>query len=172
MFSITNMARKKDGEPVKHEVKALEIIWAKFPKFYSAKSRSCLSERLIMSTSHPAHADTIHVDDLSRNFAMNPQSVSFAGWPQYNLQAPLNKILRKQGLKISAFKNAPASRATDRELFPLAKYLLQISQVEDFRTLNHKKWKQFDGPLPPDLPDLSSLGDGSGSGASSGTFLP
>ncbi|KAJ3056896.1 hypothetical protein HK097_003056 [Rhizophlyctis rosea] len=97
MFSITNMARKKDGEAVKHEVKALEIIWAKFPKFYNAKN-------------------TIHIDDLSRNFAMNPQS----------------------GLKISAFKNAPTTRATDRELFPLAKYLLQISLVDDFRTLNHK----------------------------------
>ncbi|GAA5984063.1 hypothetical protein JCM11641_005585 [Rhodosporidiobolus odoratus] len=48
MFSVYS---EKDGKPWKHEVKALGIIWAKFPE-YTAES-------------------TIHIDDLGRNFAMN-----------------------------------------------------------------------------------------------------
>jgi len=44
----------------------------------------------------------------------------------------------QSGLKITAFKNAPVSRKTDRELVALAKYLLQIVKVPDFRTLDHK----------------------------------
>ncbi|KAI9138930.1 HAD subfamily IIID h [Paraphysoderma sedebokerense] len=122
MFSITT---KRNGKPYKHEVKALDIIWNKFPELYSP-------------------VNSIHIDDLSRNFAMNPQS----------------------GLKITAFKNAPQTRQFDREMFPLAKYLLQISLVEDFRVLDHKRWKKFEGKLPPDFnPD--SLPDSSSSSSSS-----
>lgn len=73
MFSI-------ESSRGKHQVKALDIIWTHLKQF-SAKN-------------------TVHIDDLARNFAMNPQS----------------------GLKIAAFKNgpSPASRA-DRELFKLTK---------------------------------------------------
>jgi hypothetical protein len=47
----------RDGKIREHEVKPLELIWRKFPERYSA-------------------ANTVHVDDLSRNFALNPQQVS------------------------------------------------------------------------------------------------
>ncbi|KAG0269231.1 DNA N-glycosylase and apurinic/apyrimidinic (AP) lyase [Linnemannia exigua] len=77
MFSVLS---QRDGKPFKHQVKALDIIYSKFPQF-SAKN-------------------TIHVDDLSRNFAMNPKS----------------------GIKIGAFKNGAVSRHTDRELFHLASF--------------------------------------------------
>ncbi|KAL1925372.1 uncharacterized protein VTP21DRAFT_255 [Calcarisporiella thermophila] len=100
MFSISTL---KSGKTYRHQVKALEVIWTKLPR-YSARN-------------------TIHVDDLSRNFAMNP----------------------KCGLKITAFKNGPLTRHLDRELFFLARYLLSISRVEDFRTLNHKRWKKYKG---------------------------
>lgn len=108
MFSITSNRGK-------HQVKALDIIWSHLPVF-SAKN-------------------TIHLDDLSRNFAMNPAS----------------------GLKVVPFKNgpSPASRA-DRELFKLAKYLLRISHssVTDFTKLNHKNWTDYDGPsFPEDMED-------------------
>jgi len=66
MFSITSDSG--NGIQSTHEVKALEIIWRKFPGRYDA-------------------SNTVHIDDLSRNFALNPQS----------------------GLKISAFKNAHIS---------------------------------------------------------------
>ncbi|KAF9182255.1 hypothetical protein BGZ51_004840 [Haplosporangium sp. Z 767] len=96
MFSVMS---QRDGKPVKHQVKALDIIWSKFSQ-YSARN-------------------TIHIDDLSRNFAMNPKS----------------------GLKIGAFKNGPVSRHSDRELYYLAKYLIHISDRQDFKELDHKTWK-------------------------------
>ncbi|KAG2172970.1 hypothetical protein INT44_004711 [Umbelopsis vinacea] len=103
MISVTTL--KADGSEFKHQVKALDIIWSKFPQF-SAKN-------------------TIHVDDLSRNFALNP----------------------KCGLKISAFKHAPVKRLTDRELYYVARYLLLIVNVDDFTLLNHKRWRSYPGVL-------------------------
>lgn len=100
MFQIT---AKKHGQDFTHEVKALEIIWRKFPDRWSA-------------------TNTVHIDDLSRNFALNPQS----------------------GLKISAFKNAPISRMHDRELYKLDAYLSRIALMEpDFTKLKHKQWKRY-----------------------------
>ncbi|KAF9362119.1 hypothetical protein BGX26_000007 [Mortierella sp. AD094] len=96
MFSVMS---QRDGKPFKHQVKALDIIWSKFPQ-YNARN-------------------TIHIDDLSRNFAMNPRS----------------------GLKIGAFKNGAISRHTDRELYHLARYLVDISKANDFKELDHKNWK-------------------------------
>lgn len=70
MFSVFS---EREGKPFKHEVglslassqfrltlrgsqvKALGIIWSKFPEFYD-------------------HKNTIHIDDLSRNFALNPRN--------------------------------------------------------------------------------------------------
>ncbi|KAK5821277.1 HAD-like domain-containing protein [Linnemannia elongata] len=96
MFSVLS---QRDGKPFKHQVKALDIIYSKFPQ-YSAKN-------------------TVHVDDLSRNFAMNPKS----------------------GVKIGAYKNGALSRHTDRELFHLAKYLLHISKSNNLKEHDHKNWK-------------------------------
>ena len=62
-------------------------------------------------------SNTIHVDDLGRNFALNPN----------------------EGLKIGAFKDAfTAQAAEDRELDKLARYMVHIAQVPDLRTVNHK----------------------------------
>jgi len=65
--------------------------------------------------------NTIMFDDIRRNFIMNPQS----------------------GLKIKAYKNAYRSREDDRELLDLANYLLSIINVDNFATLNHKKWRRY-----------------------------
>lgn len=62
--------------------------------------------------------NTIMIDDLRRNFLMNPA----------------------QGLRIRAFRNAPVARATDDELKHLARYLQSIADVDDFRTLDHRAW--------------------------------
>ena len=67
-------------------------------------------------------ANTIHIDDLSRNFAFNPQS----------------------GLKCSPYKlkGKMNDRSKDTELFPLTKYLLEIAaKVPDWRVLDHSKWQ-------------------------------
>ncbi|KAI8352196.1 HAD-like domain-containing protein [Mortierella sp. GBAus27b] len=90
---------QRDGKPFRHQVKALDIIWNKFPQF-SARN-------------------TIHIDDLSRNFAMNPRS----------------------GLKIGAYKNGAISRHSDQELFHLARYLVEITRSPNFTLLDHKSWK-------------------------------
>jgi len=100
MFSIIlNQEELKKGERAKreHEVKALEIIWSKLPQFCSK--------------------NTLHVDDLARNFALNP----------------------KCGIKISPFKRN-SSRA-DTALLRLAQYLIKIAH-EDFSLLDHSQWEE------------------------------
>ncbi|TFK30056.1 ubiquitin family proteint [Coprinopsis marcescibilis] len=105
MFTIFS---EREGKPWSHHVKALQIIWNHFPQFNAS--------------------NTVHIDDLSRNFALNP----------------------KEGIKISAYKNAHTAEArADRELVKLTRYLLHVANVEDFRTLKHKEWKSVVGRLPP-----------------------
>ncbi|KAJ7217131.1 HAD subfamily IIID h [Mycena pura] len=104
MFTVFS---ERDGKPWSHSVKALQIIWNHFPQFNAT--------------------NTIHIDDLSRNFALNP----------------------KEGLKISAFRDAHTPQAmADRELAKLARYMVHIASVDDFRTLSHKEWKTVVRNLP------------------------
>mmetsp|Transcript_24725 Transcript_24725/g.82939 ORF Transcript_24725/g.82939 Transcript_24725/m.82939 type:complete len:327 (+) Transcript_24725:153-1133(+) len=81
-------------------VKPLAVIWGQFEGRYSPRN-------------------TVHVDDLSRNFTLNPQS----------------------GLKIPPCAGMPvaANRAKDRELVRLTRYLSAIAD-SDFSTLDHSKW--------------------------------
>jgi len=65
--------------------------------------------------------NTIMFDDLRRNFLMNPKS----------------------GLKIRPFRNAHQNRDKDSELLKLSEYLLKILKVDDFDTLDHRKWERF-----------------------------
>ena len=92
------------GKKGAHEVKPLEFVWQKVGGgVFSA-------------------ANTIHIDDLSRNFAMNPG----------------------EGLKCSQYKleGKMDGREADTELFPMTKYLLEIAaEVPDWRVLDHSKWK-------------------------------
>lgn len=89
-----------------HEVKALEFIWRRWPGVYGPHN-------------------TIHIDDLSRNFAMNPRN----------------------GLKIKPYNNAPNF---DTEFSALKRYLLQLAHpsVTDFTKYEHMHgaWKHFTGP--------------------------
>lgn len=100
MFSVTSVRGKRRKS---HEVKALELIWRKFPGRWSDRN-------------------TVHIDDLRRNFVLNPQS----------------------GLWITPFRDAPVKRAYDRELFGLKTYLTLIAEYEpDFSRLNHSQWKAY-----------------------------
>jgi len=99
MFKVTSKSRS--GETRTHEVKALEVIWNKM---------SCWNSR-----------NTIHIDDLGRNFALNPQN----------------------GLKIKPFKNAHELRSSDLELLFLAQYLVKISSLDDLSALKHEDWKKY-----------------------------
>jgi len=97
MFAVKS---KRKGVMVEHTVKALAIIWAKYPQFHAK--------------------NTVHVDDLSRNFAMNAQN----------------------GLKIKAFKYSPETVQNDRELYYLSTYLSAIASVDDISSIDHSKWRQ------------------------------
>eukprot|EP00668_Euglena_longa_P015178 GGOE01019231.1.p1 GENE.GGOE01019231.1~~GGOE01019231.1.p1 ORF type:complete len:372 (+),score=125.93 GGOE01019231.1:26-1141(+) len=95
--------RKRDAtrtDPKFYEIKPLQLIWEKLPDVYTPRN-------------------TIHVDDLSRNFVMNP----------------------KNGLKISAYKNAPQTHRTDRELLLVGYYLMHIKDTPDFRQLPLQDWR-------------------------------
>jgi ubiquitin-like domain-containing CTD phosphatase 1 len=85
------------GKKGAHEIKPLEFVWQK------------------LGEGRFSAANTIHIDDLSRNFAFNPQS----------------------GLKCSQYKlvGKMSDRDKDTELFPMTKYLLDIAaKVPDWRT--------------------------------------
>jgi len=97
MFPISH--RSKDGKLTTHEIKPLQVIWSKMP--------------------HYSAINTLHIDDLSRNFAMNP----------------LN------GVKIKDFKNVNTTKATDKELLYLKQYLMNIADAKDVTTIKHKKWR-------------------------------
>ncbi|WVF69168.1 HAD hydrolase, family IIID [Kwoniella sp. CBS 6097] len=93
---------QRDGKPYKHEVKPLAYFWAKFP--------------------HWSPKNTIHIDDLARNFALNPG----------------------EGLRIRAFNKAGQPEGlADRELARLGRYLVNIAtNIEDFTTIDHSIWKK------------------------------
>lgn len=70
--------------------------------------------------------NTIMFDDIRRNFLMNPKS----------------------GLRIKPFSQAHLNRGTDTELLKLSTYLKNIAEnCEDFNSLNHKKWENYN-PKP------------------------
>lgn len=103
MFEVNSL---RSGKEMTHEVKALAIIWHQFPQF--------------------GPHNTVHVDDLSRNFAMNPGS----------------------GIKISAYKNYTSARHTDEELRFLSRYLDSIVVSTDFTSIDFSKWRKIAEDLP------------------------
>ncbi|GAA5949596.1 hypothetical protein JCM3765_002718 [Sporobolomyces pararoseus] len=114
MFSVYS---ERKGQPFKHEVKALGILWSKFPEY--------------------SEQNTVHIDDLSRNFAMNP----------------------KNGIKVHAYKDALSrdNVSTDIELLYCARYLLQLVGVQDVTTVDHSKFRKCKLPLPQGTEDPLKL---------------
>jgi len=85
-----------------YDTKPLGVIWGKFPDIYKKSA-------------------TIMLDDLGRNFIMNPQ----------------------QGLKIRPFRNAPMNRHIDTELLLIGDYLTLIKELNDFSELDHGEWEHY-----------------------------
>lgn len=71
--------------------------------------------------------NTIMFDDIRRNFIMNPQS----------------------GLRIRPFRHAHTTRIKDVELVKLSRYLELIAKIDDFQTLNHRKWEEYKAKKNP-----------------------
>lgn len=99
MFTI--ISTKKSGTKVRHSVKPLQIIWNKFSQWDSR--------------------NTVHLDDLSRNFALNLSN----------------------GLKVSAYYRKKSKGKRDVELAGLSNYLTRLAnEVNDFTKVNFSKWKE------------------------------
>jgi ubiquitin-like domain-containing CTD phosphatase 1 len=82
------------------DVKPLAVIWGKFPQYTST--------------------NTLMVDDLRRNFLMNPSN----------------------GIKIRPFRDAHFNQSRDSELLKLLSYLRSISDVNDVTQISHNKWEK------------------------------
>jgi ubiquitin-like domain-containing CTD phosphatase 1 len=97
MFTVKST--KRNGSSVVHHVKPLQIIWTKFPRWGSH--------------------NTVHVDDLSRNFALNLGS----------------------GLKVSGFYRKKSSARRDTELHGLTKYLEEVASADvSFDEISFQVW--------------------------------
>lgn len=153
--SMFTVFTERDGKPWSHSVKALQIIWNRFPQLWVVFS---FGNRLDDSLTIPDSdaSNTIHVDDLVSFFrwrknVTGPDLPSLPLPPPFPfnpLSSPLhpsptsksrNFALNPQsGLKIHAFKNAhtPGAQA-DRELDKLARYMVHIAPMSDLTSLTH-----------------------------------
>jgi len=118
MFRITSTTTKgTSSKKVEHQVKPLQLIWNKFPNRWNA-------------------TNTVHLDDLRRNFALNWSS----------------------GLRVLAYYRKKKKRGTipqrDTELAGLTHYLVQLAQATttimatneqpepvDFASVNFDRWQ-------------------------------
>jgi ubiquitin-like domain-containing CTD phosphatase 1 len=100
MFTVKST--KRDGSTLVHHVKPLQLIWTKFPQYGSH--------------------NTIHIDDLSRNFALN----------------------LKSGLKCKAYYRKKSSARRDMELLGLSHYLTMLARSNvAFDQIDHLAWEEF-----------------------------
>lgn len=100
MFSITST--KRDGSRFRHQVKPLGILWAKFPQQWGVHN-------------------TVHLDDLGRNFALNTSS----------------------GLKVTAYYRKKSKAKRDTELMGLSRYLtLLATSGLDFERVAFNRWQE------------------------------
>jgi ubiquitin-like domain-containing CTD phosphatase 1 len=98
MFTIKSV--KRDGSSVVHHVKPLQLIWSKFPQYGSH--------------------NTIHIDDLAHNFALN----------------------LKSGLKCRAYIRKKKSARRDTELLGLTRYLDILANAKiRFDAIEHSAWE-------------------------------
>ncbi len=108
MFAITST--KRNGQKIKHYVKPLQIIWSKFPKVWNA-------------------SNTIHLDDLSRNFALNIEN-----------GLKVTGFYRKK--KKSGNRSVGGNANRDVELVGLIGYCTKLAkEADDFRDVDFKYWK-------------------------------
>ena len=104
MFQIVSTNRS--GKKVTHSVKPLQIIWSKFP--------------------HWGPQNTVHLDDLRRNFALNIGN----------------------GLKCTAYyRKKKKSGKNDSELLGLGRFLELLAtnddSKDDFQTVNFDYWQDY-----------------------------
>ncbi|KAI6109645.1 HAD subfamily IIID h [Pisolithus sp. B1] len=72
---------------------------------------------------------------------VKPLQIIWNKFPQFSAKNTVH--VDDLGLKIHAFKHAHTEQAQgDRELEKLARYMVYIASLDDFRTVKHKDWKR------------------------------
>jgi ubiquitin-like domain-containing CTD phosphatase 1 len=100
MFTIEST--KRDGTKVQHHVKPLQIIWSRFADRWGSQN-------------------TVHIDDLSRNFALNLGS----------------------GLKCSPYHRKKSKAPRDAELLGIGTYLVKLALSGlSFNDVDFSKWQE------------------------------
>lgn len=84
------------------DCKPLHVLWERYKEFYSP-------------------ATTIMLDDLRRNFILNPQ----------------------HGLVIKPFRKSTTSGTKDSEFFKLRQYFDILAALQSFESLDHNGWKEY-----------------------------
>uniref|UniRef100_A0A7S0SZ94 FCP1 homology domain-containing protein n=1 Tax=Chromulina nebulosa TaxID=96789 RepID=A0A7S0SZ94_9STRA len=107
----------------KLKVKPLHIIWGQHPEIWSEKN-------------------TIHVDDLSRNFLLNPKS-GIAIKPFYRDPLELAQAKLEEGNMLVYEPGDELIKPTDdTELLLLLKYLLHIAKAPNVTVYDHSIWRE------------------------------
>eukprot|EP00937_MAST-01D_sp_MAST-1D-sp2_P000063 g63.t1 len=121
MFKIALRNPKRSArhpdEFVSASVKPLQLVWAKLGEKYGAAPG-------FGRGAWGVH-NTVQVDDLQRNFAMNPGA-------------------NRCGIRCTAWSRKKGAGPADRELGGIGQYLVHIAaHVADFGTLDHSRWPEY-----------------------------
>ena len=128
MFTV--VSTKRDGTKVTHHVKPLQIIWSKFPDRWGTHN-------------------TIHIDDLSRNFALNlDNGLQCTAYHRKKKKSTRTSSSNIDGSSSSNNNNGSSTIATtlthgrhDRELIALSQYLIQlIESGMTFQQVDFTQW--------------------------------
>ena len=110
MFQVVSTNRS--GKKVTHHVKPLQIIWSKFPHWNSR--------------------NTVHLDDLSRNFVLNLGS---------GLKCTAYYRKKKKG------RSAAAIGSKDQELLGIGRFLELLATTEgareNFDNVDFQYWRDY-----------------------------
>jgi NLI interacting factor-like phosphatase len=113
LLSLSKKNSNNNSNSLTHHVKPLQIIWSEFQNRWDEHN-------------------TVHIDDLSRNFALSLQN----------------------GLKIKAYYRKKASSGrNDNELLSLSNYLIQLAHCQQpFNTINFTIWSDVVAGRRPLVP--------------------
>lgn len=107
-------ATTEHGRVHVREVKDLHLIWGKFAEHYNP-------------------CNTLHIDDLETNFALNPGN----------------------GILVPPFDRELRLAQTDDTLVRLRRYLKSICEAPDVSLLDHSRWRTFSGDAGHDSSEES-----------------
>ena len=123
MFTV--VSTKRDGTKVTHHVKPLQIIWSKFPDRWGTHN-------------------TIHIDDLSRNFALNlDNGLQCTAYHRKKKKSSSNNNSSRSNNSTdsSTIVTTLTHGRHDRELIGLSQYLIQlIESGMTFQQVDFTQW--------------------------------